>query len=159
LAAVRRATVLTVSNRAADGIYADRSGPVLFEGLQSLGFDVDGPHVVHDGEDVKTTLLTLVGHRDLVITSGGTGINPRDRTPEMTMQVIDYQIPGIAEALRLHGVSHGIPTAALSRGIAGVAGTTLIINVPGSPGAAKDAITVLGPILEHALEQLAGGDH
>jgi molybdenum cofactor synthesis domain-containing protein len=159
LEAVKRATVITVSNRAAEGIYADRSGPILVQGLEELGFEVDGPLLVHDGEEVKTALLKLIGERDLVITSGGTGINPSDRTPEMTLEVLDFQVPGIAEALRHHALSQGVTTAALSRGVAGVAGQTLVINIPGSPGAAKDAVALLGPILDHALEQLAGGDH
>jgi molybdenum cofactor synthesis domain-containing protein len=94
-----------------------------------------------------------------VITTGGTGHTPRDLTPEMTRQVIDRESPGLAEAIRAYGVAHGVPTAILSRGIAGMAGTTLIVNAPGSSGGAKDTIAALSPVLLHALDQAAGGDH
>jgi molybdenum cofactor synthesis domain-containing protein len=93
-----------------------------------------------------------------VLTSGGTGINPTDRTPEVTAALLDYQVPGIPEALRVASTDR-VPTAMLSRGVAGVAGRTLIINLPGSRGAAKDALAVLGPVLAHAVDQLQGGDH
>jgi len=94
-----------------------------------------------------------------VITSGGTGLTPTDRTPEMTAAVIDRKVPGIAEAIRAYGVANGIPAAMLSRGIAGVAGATLIVNAPGSKGGARDAMVVLGPVLAHAVEQIRGSDH
>jgi molybdenum cofactor synthesis domain-containing protein len=156
-----KALVVTVSNRAAAGVYEDRSGPVLVTGLTELGFEVDGPQVVPDGEPVEAALRTAIASSayDVVITTGGTGIAPTDRTPDMTFRVIDRELPGIAEALRAYGVEHGVPTASLSRGVAGTAGTTLVINLPGSQGGVLDGIAVLAPLLAHAVEQIHGGDH
>jgi molybdenum cofactor synthesis domain-containing protein len=154
------ALVVTVSTRTAAGVFQDRSGPILVEGLVGLGLSVTGPRVVPDGQAVAEALRTAVQEGfALVITTGGTGLTPSDHTPEMTRQVIDREIPGIAEALRAYGAAHGVPTAVLSRGLAGLAGSTLIINVPGSPGGARDALAVLAPILPHALEQVPGSDH
>jgi molybdenum cofactor synthesis domain-containing protein len=156
-----KALVVTVSNRAAAGVYEDRSGPVLVTGLTEMGFDVDGPQVVPDGEPVEAALRTAIASSayDVVITTGGTGIAPTDRTPDMTFRVIDRELPGIAEALRAYGVEHGVPTASLSRGVAGTAGTTLVVNLPGSQGGVLDGIAVLAPLLAHAVEQIHGGDH
>lgn len=157
---VVRALVVTASNRAAAGVYADTGGPVLAEGLRGLGFTVDGPLVVPDGDPVEAALRDAVGGGyDVVLTTGGTGLSPTDRTPEATARVIDRAVPGIAEAVRGYGVAKGVPTAALSRGIAGLAGTTLIVNLPGSRGGCKDGIAVLSGILPHAVEQIRGGDH
>lgn len=154
------ALVITVSNRAAAGVYEDRSGPILVEGLAALGLAVAGPRVVPDGEPVAEALLSAIEEGfHLVVTTGGTGLTPSDHTPEMTRRVIEREVPGIAEALRAYGAAHGVPTAVLSRGLAGLAGRTLIINIPGSPGGARDALAVLGPILPHALEQVPGSDH
>lgn len=154
------ALVITVSTRAAAGVWEDRSGPILVSGLAALGLEVAGPQVVPDGEAVAEALRAAVqAGFALVVTTGGTGLTPSDHTPEMTRAVIDREVPGIAEALRSYGASHGIPTAVLSRGLAGLAGRTLIVNVPGSPGGAKDALAVLGPILPHALDQVPGSDH
>ena len=154
------ARVITVSTRAAAGIWEDRSGPILVAGLAALGLQVEGPQVVPDGEAVADALREAVeAGIALVVTTGGTGLTPSDRTPEMTRTVVDREVPGIAEALRAYGAGHGIPTAVLSRGMAGLAGRTLIVNVPGSPGGAKDALAVLEPILAHALEQVPGSDH
>lgn len=115
--------------------------------------------MVADGHAVGDALrAALAEHVDLIITSGGTGISPTDATPESTAAVVDYQIPGLADAIRRAGV-HKVPTAVLSRGVCGVAGRTLIINLPGSPGGVKDGLGVLAGVLEHALDQLSGKDH
>ena len=154
-----RARVIVASNRAASGVYADTSGPLLVAGLRELGCAVDEPVVVPDGEPVGTALRAAVSDGvDIVVTSGGTGITPTDRTPEVTRSVLDYEVPGIAEAVRAHSRDK-VPAAALSRGLAGVAGRTLVVNLPGSTGGARDGLAVLGPILTHAIDQLRGGDH
>jgi len=154
-----RARVVVASNRASAGVYADTSGPFIAERLADLGCAVDDPVVVPDGQPVAEALLAAVQDRvDVVITSGGTGVNPSDRTPEMTRAVIDYEIPGIAEAIRAYGAPT-VPTAILSRGVAGVAGRMLVVNLPGSRGGAKDGMAVLAPVLVHTVDQLRGGDH
>lgn len=154
------ALVVTASNRAAAGVYADRGGPVLAAGLRELGFAVDGPVVVPDGDPVEQALRDAVrrGYA-VVLTTGGTGLTPADVTPEVTARVIDRQIPGIAEMIRARGVAAGVATASLSRGLAGVAGSTLIVNLPGSPGGCRDGMAVLHDLLVHAVEQIHGGDH
>ena len=156
---VNSALVLVASRRASIGVYEDTSGPILAEGLRDLGFVVE-LKVVDDGEPVANALAEAIAKSvDLIITSGGTGLTPRDFTPEMTGRFIERSLPGIAEALRLDGITQGIPTATLSRALAGIAKESLIINVAGSKGAAKDAIRVLSPILIHAIDQMRGGDH
>jgi molybdenum cofactor synthesis domain-containing protein len=156
---VIRARVVVASNRAAAGVYADTSGPLLVAGLRELGCAVDEPVVVPDGEPVGEALRSaLADGIDVVLTSGGTGISPTDRTPDVTKELLDYEVPGIAEAIRAYS-RDAVPTAALSRGVAGVAGRTLIVNLPGSRGGARDGLAVLGPILSHAVEQIRGGDH
>ena len=157
---VMRAVVVVASNRAAAGVYADRGGPVLVDGLRSLGFEVDGPQVVPDGEPVAAALIAAVAAAyDVVLTTGGTGLTPGDRTPEMTRRVIDREVPGLAEAIRGYGLAHGVPMAVLSRGLAGLAGGTLVVNLPGSTGGCRDGLAVLSPVLVHAVEQVRGGDH
>jgi molybdenum cofactor synthesis domain-containing protein len=158
--AVIRALAVTVSNRAAAGVYEDRSGPVLAELLGSAGCSVDGPVVVPDGDPVEVAVRDAVASGyDLVVTTGGTGLTPTDLTPEMTRRVIEREIPGIAEALRAAGAGAGVPAAILSRGVAGVAGRTLVVNLPGSTGGVRDGMAVLAPVLGHAVSQIHGGDH
>jgi len=158
---VIRALAVTVSNRAAAGVYADKSGPVLVELLRSAGCSVvDGPVVIGDGDPVEAALRdALAAGYDVVVTTGGTGLTPADLTPEMTRRVLEREIPGIAEALRGAGAAAGVPAAILSRGLAGVAGRTLIVNLPGSTGGVRDGMAVLAPVLGHAVSQINGGDH
>ncbi|GAA3380487.1 MogA/MoaB family molybdenum cofactor biosynthesis protein [Streptomyces racemochromogenes] len=154
-----RALVVTASNRASQGVYADKGGPLLAEALEGLGFTVDGPRVVPDGDPVERALREgVAGGYDVILTTGGTGISPTDRTPDATARVLDYEVPGIPQAIRAEGLAK-VPTAALSRGLAGVAGRTLIVNLPGSTGGVKDGLAVLSRILPHAVDQLRGGDH
>ncbi len=155
----RSARVVIASTRAATGVYADRCGPILVDWLADRGFDVPAPVVVVDGSAVGDALRAAIADgADVVITSGGTGISPTDATPEVTLEVIDYQISGLADAIRRSGLPK-VPTAVLSRGVCGVAGRTLVINLPGSTGGVRDGLSVLADVLEHALDQLAGGDH
>ena len=155
-----RALAITVSNRASAGVYEDKSGPVLTELLRAAGCSVDGPLVVPDGEAVEAALReAIVARYDVVVTTGGTGLTPGDRTPEMTRRVLDREIPGIAEAIRSAGAAAGIPSAILSRGLAGLAGPVLIVNLPGSSGGVRDGMRVLAGVLGHAVDQARGGDH
>ncbi len=155
-----QAMVITASNRSAAGVRPDTSGPILVAGLRELGLEVAEPLVVPDGEPVGEALRAAVASGiHLILTTGGTGLSPTDRTPEMTRLVIDREVPGLADAIRGYGVQHGIATAVLSRGIAGLAGSVLIINAPGSPGGCRDAIAALSPVLLHALDQISGLDH
>jgi molybdenum cofactor synthesis domain-containing protein len=155
-----RALVITASNRAAAGVYPDTSGPVLAGLLRQAGCEVSGPLVVPDGEPVQAALREAVAAGyDVVVTTGGTGLTPGDLTPEMTRNVIDREIPGIAEAIRAAWVTAGVPAAMLSRGVAGLAGATLIVNLPGSAGGVRDGMGVLAAVLAHAVDQAGGGDH
>ncbi|WP_214326027.1 MogA/MoaB family molybdenum cofactor biosynthesis protein [Nonomuraea sediminis] len=154
-----RALVVTVSNRASAGVYPDKSGPLLVSLLEEAGCVVDGPVVVPDGEPVEGALRDGVsGGYDVIVTTGGTGLTPTDRTPEMTARVISREIPGIAEAIRQVNRDK-VPASILSRGLAGQAGDTLIVNLPGSSGGVRDGLAVLAPVLQHAVDQIRGGDH
>lgn len=154
------AIVITCSTRAAAGQYADRGGPELVAALRSWGFEVADPTVVADGPEVVRALSSALASRpQLLLTTGGTGLSPSDRTPELTAPLLDRLVPGIAEAIRAAGVASGVPTAMLSRAVAGVAGETLVVNLPGSLGGVRDALTVLEPVVRHAIDQIAGGDH
>lgn len=156
----RRAVVITSSSRAAAGVYPDRSGPVIVDRLQSWGFATGAPIVVADGDEFGLTLRdVLASEPDLVITTGGTGLTPTDVTPEQTMPLLDRLVPGIAEGMRAAGVAKGVPTAMLSRGLVGISGQSLVVNLPGSRGGVSDGLDVLEKVLEHVLQQLPGGDH
>jgi molybdenum cofactor synthesis domain-containing protein len=116
--------------------------------------------VIPDGAAVEAALQDAVSAGyDVVVTTGGTGLTPGDLTPEMTRMIIDREIPGIAETIRAAGVNAGIPAAMLSRGLAGLAGTTLVVNLPGSTGGVRDGMAVVSSVIAHALDQAAGGDH
>jgi len=155
-----RGEVVVASNRAAAGVYEDTTGPLIVAFLQELGFAVDAPVVVPDGEPVGAAIAAAVeGGARVVLTTGGTGLTPTDRTPEVTRPLLEVEVPGIAESIRAHGVAQGVPAAALSRGLAGVAGSCLVVNLPGSRGGVKDGLSVLRPILVHAVEQVVGSDH
>ena len=160
IGAGRRAVVVTVSTRAAAGVYADRSGPVIVERLRAWGFVVGSPVVVPDGDEFGWELRdVLASEPDLVLTTGGTGLTPTDVTPEQTAPLLDRLVPGVAEAIRASGVAKGVPTAMLSRGLVGVAGQTFVANLPGSRGGVTDALDVLEQVLGHALDQIPGSDH
>lgn len=154
------ARVVSISTRAAAGIWEDTSGPIIVDALQALGFECPSPIVIADGPEIENTLRDAVAARvDVVITTGGTGHSPNDVTPEMTLRVVERQSPGIAEAIRAYGVAHGVPTAILSRGVAGIAKHTFIVNLPGSTGGVRDGMAVLSPVLLHLVDQMRGGDH
>ena len=155
----RTARVIIASTRAATGFYTDRTGPIIVDWLNQRGIVTPSPVVAADGSAVVRALFAAIGENvDVVITSGGTGISPTDSTPEATANIVDYQIPGLADAIRRSGLPH-VPTSVLSRGVCGVRGRTLIVNLPGSTGGVKDGLGVLDDVLEHALDQLSGKDH
>lgn len=158
--ATQSAAVITCSTRAAAGVYPDRSGPVIAATLRSWGLEVGDVVVVADGPDVEVALRSAISAgASLVVTTGGTGLTPSDGTPEATLRVVDRLVPGIAEAIRAAGVRAGIPSAMLSRGVSGLAGQALLVNLPGSTGGVRDALAVLEPVVAHALSQIHGGDH
>ena len=154
------AAVVVASNRAAAGVYDDTTGPLIVAALRAEGWVVDEPAVVPDGAPVADAILAAVdaGAR-VVLTTGGTGLTPTDGTPEATRSLVDREVPGIAEAIRAHGVAKGVPTAMLSRGVAGVVGSALVVNLPGSSGGVRDGLEVVVPVLRHAVEQIVGSDH
>lgn len=155
-----KAVVVTVSTRAAAGVYGDDAGPAVADVLREAGFDVHGPVVVPDGRDGVATALreACASGADVVVTNGGTGLHPRDETPEATLDVVDRLAPGIAEAMRSASLAV-TPMAMLSRAVAGIAGRTLVLNLPGSPKAAVENLRAVVAVLGHAVEQLHGGDH
>jgi molybdenum cofactor synthesis domain-containing protein len=155
----RSARIIIASTRASAGVYQDRCGPIIAEWLAQHGFSPAEPLLVGDGGPVGQALCDAIADDvDVVITSGGTGISPSDDTPAQTTAVLDYEIPGLADAIRRSGLPK-VPTSVLSRGVCGVAGRTLVVNLPGSPGGVRDGLGVLADVLDHALDQIAGKDH
>jgi cyclic pyranopterin phosphate synthase len=152
------AVVIVASTGAAAGTREDRTGPVIVEWLTTQGYTVDSPVVVADADIEGALGGAVAGSPALVITTGGTGIHPQDRTPEATRTVLDRELPGVADAIRAAGLAV-TPTAALSRALAGIAGSTIVVNLPGSPGGVKDGLAVLGTLLPHLHDQIGGGGH
>jgi molybdopterin adenylyltransferase len=151
----RSALVLTASDGVTAGVREDSSGAVLAERLRALGFEVEQSAVADERQRIESALRDAAGRHVLVVTTGGTGLTPRDVTPQATLAVVDYEVPGLAEAMRAEGRRH-TPMASLSRSVVGVLGRSLIVNVPGSPNAALESIEAIVPVLDHALETLAG---
>ena len=158
--AVRTAVVITASNRASAGVYADTSGEILAAGLTKLGYELKDPIVIPDNiSQIQAAIeLSLAGKVDLIVTTGGTGVSPHDVTPEATAPLIKKLLPGIPEAFRAYSRDR-VPTTDLSRGLAGVTGSSLISNLPGSPGGVKDGLVIIERLAGHVHDQIAGVDH
>jgi molybdenum cofactor synthesis domain-containing protein len=158
--AVRTAVVITASNRASAGVYADTSGEILAAGLTKLGYELKDPIVIPDNiSQIQAAIeLSLAGNVDLIVTTGGTGVSPHDVTPEATAPLIKKLLPGIPEAFRAYSRDR-VPTTDLSRGLAGVTDSSLIINLPGSPGGVKDGLVIIERLAGHIHDQIAGVDH
>ena len=154
----RRAVVIVASTRAAAGAAEDTTGPAIAAWLAERGLEPGAPRVVADAEVADALRDAVAESPAVILTTGGTGVNPTDRTPEATRAVLDQELPGIAEAVRASGRA-ATPTAALSRALAGVAGHTVVVNLPGSRGGVADGLAVLADVLPHLLDQVAGGDH
>lgn len=155
-----RVGIVTASTRAAAGVYPDRGGALIAEQVLQLGGTVAHSALVADGPDLRAALVSALDEGlDVLLTTGGTGVTPTDRTPEATRTLLDLELPGIAEAIRARGAAAGVATAVLSRGLAGVAGSTLVVNLPGSTGGVRDALAVLKDVVPHAVSQAQGGDH
>lgn len=152
--------VITCSTRSAAGERVDESGVILEAGLLEAGHEVGPRSIVPDdiAQIREAVEAAVVQGADVVITTGGTGLTPADVTPEAVSPMLERLIPGIVEALRMVS-RHRVPTSVLSRGVAGTIGTTLVVTLPGSPGGVRDGLAVLLPIIDHAVDQLAGGDH
>lgn len=154
----RTAAVVVVSTRSAAGSRADTTGPLIASWLVDRGFAVDGVEIVSDADVEQGLLRAWATAPAVVLTTGGTGVSPTDRTPEAAAALLDTELPGLAEAIRARGLV-STPMSALSRSVAGIAGGTVIVTLPGSPGGVRDGLAVLGEVLEHLVDQLAGGDH
>ncbi|CAB4743037.1 unannotated protein [freshwater metagenome] len=157
---MKRAVIITASNRAFNGVYEDRSGQILLQGLVELGYDINEVKILPDDQAKisEAIELSIKDEIDLIVTTGGTGVSPFDVTPEATAPLVEKTMPGILEALRAYSRDK-VATTDLSRGVAGVTKKSLIINLPGSPGGAKDGLVIIERLASHIHDQLAGHDH